>query len=61
MNEYNIQSCQWMAGDRFRHLTNVDYVKIIYFLGPTLFGTPNENFAFETQCKADTGTKKPFS
>ena len=27
----------------------------------TLFGAPNENFAFETRCIADVGTKKPFS
>ena len=43
------------------HKITVGYVKNIYFLRLTLFGAPNENFAFETRCKADTGTKKPFS
>ena len=43
-----------MACDRFRQPaqdTNVGYVKNINFLRRTLFGAPNENFAFETRCK----------
>ena len=42
-------------------ITNVGYVNKIYFLRRTFFGTPNENFAFETLCKLDIGTKKLFS
>ena len=42
-------------------ITNAGYGKIVYFLRRTLFGSSNENFAFETRCKADTGTIKPFS
>ena len=42
-------------------ITNVGYINNIYFLRWTLFGTPNENFAFQTRCKLDTRTKKPFS
>ena len=32
-----------------------------HYIRQTLSGAPNENFAFETWCKANTGTKKQFS
>ena len=52
-----------MACDRFRQPTqdtNVDYVKNINFLRRTLFGAPNENFAFETRCKLCLSTVHYF-
>ena len=42
-----------------RKITNVGYFKNI-LLRQTLFGPSNENFVFETRCKADIATKKPF-
>ena len=42
-------------------ISNVGYVKGIYFLRQTLFGTPSGNFVFETWFKMDMGTKKPIS
>ena len=39
-----------------QNITNEGYVKNIYCLRWTLFGAPNESFAFETQCKTDTET-----
>ena len=42
-------------------ITNVGYLKNIYFLRWTLFGASNETFVFKTRFKVDTGTKKPFS